>query len=40
VYDGSKSGGMALVARLPAWLKAATNRDEVLHNIGRLRASI
>jgi hypothetical protein len=37
---GSESDGMTLVARLPMWLKSARNRDEVLHTIRRLRASI
>lgn len=37
---GSESDGMTLVARLPLWLKSAKNRDEVLHTIRRLRASI
>lgn len=37
---GSESDGMTLVARLPGWLKSAKNRDEVLHAIRRLRASI
>jgi len=31
---------MTLVARLPNWLKAANNRDELLRVISRLSASI
>jgi hypothetical protein len=31
---------MTLVARLPAWIKSARNRDEVLRAAGRLRASL
>jgi hypothetical protein len=31
---------MTLVARLPAWLKSAKNRDEVLRAINRLRSSL
>jgi hypothetical protein len=31
---------MTLVARLPAWIKSAKNRDEVLHAIDRIRASV
>ncbi|MBY8871334.1 hypothetical protein K7640_05695 [Micromonospora sp. PLK6-60] len=37
---GAESGGMTLVARLPHWLKAADNRDELLRAIARLHASI
>ncbi|MBB4961780.1 hypothetical protein [Micromonospora polyrhachis] len=37
---GPVPGRMSLVERLPVWLKAAKNRDEVLHVIGRLRASL
>jgi DNA-directed RNA polymerase subunit RPC12/RpoP len=37
---GPESGGMTLVARLPNWIKAASNRDELLRAISRLRASI
>ncbi|WP_405429227.1 hypothetical protein [Micromonospora sp. NBC_00617] len=37
---GPQPGGMTLVARLPNWLKAAGNRDEVLRAISRLRASV
>ncbi|MFF9622383.1 hypothetical protein [Streptomyces griseosporeus] len=37
-YDtGQKT---TLVARLPAWIKSAKNRDEVLRAIDRLRASL
>ncbi|MFJ6621599.1 hypothetical protein ACIQOW_29005 [Kitasatospora sp. NPDC091335] len=32
--------GMTLVARLPAWVKSAKHRDEVLRTIRRLRASV
>ncbi|MFC9390075.1 hypothetical protein [Streptomyces venezuelae] len=31
---------MSLIARLPAWIKRAKNRTEVLRGIGRLRASL
>ncbi|MFB7337698.1 hypothetical protein ACFC00_39790 [Streptomyces adustus] len=31
---------MTYVARLPAWIKSAKNRDEVLRAIDRLRASV
>ncbi|SBV24857.1 hypothetical protein GA0070620_0299 [Micromonospora krabiensis] len=37
---GPEPGGMTLVARLPSWVKAAGNRDELLRVIDRLRASI
>ncbi|WP_220090719.1 hypothetical protein [Micromonospora saelicesensis] len=37
---GPAPGGMTLVARLPNWLKAADNRDELLRVISRLSASI
>ncbi|SCF44015.1 hypothetical protein GA0070561_0185 [Micromonospora saelicesensis] len=37
---GPAPGGMTLVARLPNWLKAANNRDELLRVISRLSASI
>ncbi|MEU7904966.1 hypothetical protein [Actinoplanes sp. NPDC049118] len=30
---------MTLVARLPAWMKSAKNRDEILRVITRLRAA-
>jgi hypothetical protein len=33
-------GGMTLVARLPAWLKSARHRTEVVRAVGRLRASL
>jgi hypothetical protein len=33
-------GSMSMLARLPTWLKAAKNRDEVLRVINRLRASL
>ncbi len=32
--------GMTMLARLPAWLKSAKNRTEILRVIGRLRASL
>ena len=31
---------MTLLARLPAWIKHAKNRDEVLHAIDRIRAQL
>ncbi|MCZ2525194.1 hypothetical protein [Streptomyces sp. HB2AG] len=31
---------MTLVARLPAWIKRAKNREEVLRAVGRLHASL
>ncbi|MFG2379134.1 hypothetical protein ACGFY9_47810 [Streptomyces sp. NPDC048504] len=31
---------MTLVARLPAWMKSAKNRDEVLRAVDRLRATV
>ena len=31
---------MTYVARLPAWIKRAKNRDEVLRAIDRIRASV
>jgi hypothetical protein len=37
---GAGPGGLTLVARLPAWMKSAKHRDEVLRVIGRLRASM
>lgn len=37
-YDTGRK--MTLVARLPAWIKSAKNRTEVLHAIDRLRASV
>ncbi|HEX6359607.1 TFIIB-type zinc ribbon-containing protein [Actinophytocola sp.] len=33
-------GSMSMLARLPAWLKSAKHRDEVLRAIRRLRASL
>jgi hypothetical protein len=33
-------GSMSMVARLPAWLKSAKNRDEVLRAIRRMRLSL
>ncbi|MER6074475.1 hypothetical protein ABT187_37780 [Streptomyces sp. NPDC001817] len=30
----------SLVARLPAWIKSAKNRDEVLRTVDRIRASV
>ncbi|RFS86806.1 hypothetical protein D0T12_00510 [Actinomadura spongiicola] len=32
--------GMTMVAKLPAWLKSAKHRGEILRVIGRLRASL
>jgi hypothetical protein len=32
--------GMTMLARLPAWLKSAKHRTEILRTIGRLRASL
>jgi hypothetical protein len=37
-YDTGRK--MTLVARLPAWIKSAKNRGEVLRAIDRLRASV
>ncbi|GAB1694940.1 hypothetical protein [Krasilnikovia sp. M28-CT-15] len=37
---GYERGGMTLVARLPRWVKQASNRDELLAAIAELRASI
>ncbi|MFF4799297.1 hypothetical protein ACFY1U_12885 [Streptomyces sp. NPDC001351] len=37
-YDTGRK--MTLVARLPAWIKSAKNRAEVLRAIDRLRASV
>lgn len=37
-YDTGRK--MTLVARLPAWIKSAKNRTEVLRAIDRLRASV
>jgi hypothetical protein len=31
---------MTLVARLPAWIKSAKNRAEVLRAVDRLRATV
>ena len=31
---------MTLIARLPAWIKHAKNRDEMLHAIARIRTSL
>ncbi|MEU1283894.1 hypothetical protein [Kitasatospora sp. NPDC005856] len=36
----SVPGSLSLVARLPAWVKSAKNRDEVLRTIRRLRAGL
>jgi hypothetical protein len=36
---GDAGNRMTVIARLPAWLKAARNRDEILRTITRLRAS-
>jgi hypothetical protein len=33
-------GGQTLVARLPTWLKSASNRAEILRTIDRLRATL
>ncbi|MFD0411404.1 hypothetical protein [Kitasatospora sp. NPDC127116] len=33
-------GSLSLVARLPAWVKSAKHRDEVLRTIRRLRATL
>lgn len=33
-------GSMTMVARLPAWLKSAKHRDEILRAIRRLRSSL
>ncbi|WP_416961573.1 hypothetical protein [Streptomyces sp. Agncl-13] len=37
-YDTGQK--MTLVARLPAWIKSAKNRDEVLRTVDRLRATV
>lgn len=37
-YDHGRK--MTLVARLPAWMKSAKNRDEVLRAVNRLRATV
>lgn len=33
-------GSMSMLARLPAWMKSAKHRDELLRHIHRLRASL
>ena len=33
-------GSLSMLARRPAWVKSAKNRDEVLRVIGRMRASL
>jgi hypothetical protein len=37
---GRAPGTMSLLERLPAWLKSAKHRDEILREIGRLRTSL
>ena len=37
-YDTGQK--MTLVARLPAWMKSAKNRDEILRTVDRLRATV
>jgi len=37
-YDTGQK--MTLVARLPAWIKRAKNRDEILRAVSRARASL
>jgi hypothetical protein len=37
-YDTGQK--MTLVARLPAWMKSAKNRDEMLRTVDRLRATV
>jgi hypothetical protein len=37
-YDTGQK--MTLVARLPAWIKSAKNREEVLRTVDRLRATV
>lgn len=37
-YDHGRK--MTLVARLPAWMKSAKNRDDVLRTVDRLRATV
>jgi hypothetical protein len=37
---GQFLGSMSLVERLPAWIKDGKHRADVLHGIGRLRASL
>jgi len=37
---GTSLRNSTMISRLPAWLTAAKNRDEVLRRIARLRASV
>jgi hypothetical protein len=37
-YDTGQK--MTLVARLPAWIKRAKNRDEILRAVSRIHASL
>ncbi|MFF5225938.1 hypothetical protein [Dactylosporangium sp. NPDC000521] len=37
---GDGPGGMTLVARLPAWMKAAKHRAEILRAVDRLRRTL
>jgi hypothetical protein len=37
-YDTGQK--MTLVARLPAWIKRAKNRDEILRAVARIHASL
>lgn len=39
-HEHASQRKMTLVARLPAWVKRAKNRDEVLRAVSRIRASI
>ncbi|OKA05186.1 hypothetical protein ATP06_0227825 [Amycolatopsis regifaucium] len=38
--ERGKFPGLTMLARLPAWLKSAKHRSEILRVIGRLRASL
>ncbi len=34
------AAGMTMMARLPRWMKAAANRETVMHGIAQLRARL
>ncbi|MEZ5427849.1 MAG: hypothetical protein R2747_16385 [Pyrinomonadaceae bacterium] len=38
--ERTKKGGNSFLSRLPKWIKAAKNRDQVLKAIGRLKGKI
>lgn len=40
VRERGRYGGMTMLAKLPAWMKSAKNRTEILRTIHRLRASL